>query len=159
MAILNIITEENEILRKTSKPVDGVTPRIETLLDDMADTLIKAGGVGLAAVQVGILRRIFIIDIGVEDGKNEIIEFINPEIIKKSGKQEEVEGCLSVPNKYAITRRPAKVTVRAENRKGEKFEYTGEGLFARCLCHEYDHLDGILYTDNAIEMLDPEDVE
>lgn len=159
MAILNIITEENEILRKTSKPVDGVTPRIETLLDDMADTLIKAGGVGLAAVQVGILRRIFIIDIGVEYGKNEIIEFINPEIIKKSGKQEEVEGCLSVPNKYAITRRPAKVTVRAENRKGEKFEYTGEGLFARCLCHEYDHLDGILYTDNAIEMLDPEDVE
>ena len=159
MAILNIITEENEILRKTSKPVDGVTPRIETLLDDMADTLIKAGGVGLAAVQVGILRRIFIIDVGVEDGKNEIIEFINPEIIKKSGKQEEVEGCLSVPNKYGITRRPAKVTVRAENRKGEKFEYTGEGLFARCLCHEYDHLDGILYTDNAIEMLDPEDVE
>ena len=159
MAILNIITEENEILRKTSKPVDGVTPRIETLLDDMADTLIKARGVGLAAVQVGILRRIFIIDVGVEDGKNEIIEFINPEIIKKSGKQEEVEGCLSVPNKYGITRRPAKVTVRAENRKGEKFEYTGEGLFARCLCHEYDHLDGILYTDNAIEMLDPEDVE
>ena len=159
MAILNIITEENEILRKTSKPVDGVTPRIETLLDDMADTLIKAGGVGLAAVQVGILRRIFIIDIGVEDGKNEIIEFINPEIIKKSGKQEEVEGCLSVPNKYGITRRPAKVTVRAENRKGEKFEYTGEGLFASCLCHEYDHLDGILFTDNVIEMLDPEDVE
>lgn len=159
MAILNILTEENEILRKTSKPVDGVTPRIETLLDDMADTLIKARGVGLAAVQVGILRRIFIIDVGVEDGKNEIIEFINPEIIKKSGKQEEVEGCLSVPNKYGITRRPAKVTVRAENRKGEKFEYTGEGLFARCLCHEYDHLDGILYTDNAIEMLDPEDVE
>ncbi len=159
MAILRIITEEDETLRKKSKPVTEITPRIIQLLDDMADTLKKANGVGLAAVQVGILRRIYIIDIGIEDGKSNIIEFINPEIIKKEGKQEEAEGCLSVPGKCGITSRPAKVTVRAQDRKGNFFEYTGEDLFARCLCHEYDHLDGILYTDNVLEMLDPDDYE
>ena len=125
----------------------------------MKDTLIKANGVGLAAVQVGVLKRIYIIDIGVEEGKNEILEFINPEIIKTEGKQEEAEGCLSVPGKYGITSRPAVVTVRATDRNGKTFEYTGKDLFARCLCHEYDHLDGILYTDNVIEMLNPEDFE
>ena len=114
---------------------------------------------GLAAVQVGILKRIYIIDIGVEEGRNEILEFINPEIIKTEGHQEEAEGCLSVPGKYGITSRPAVVTVRATNRNGETFEYTGKEIFARCLCHEYDHLDGILYIDNVLEMLDPEDVE
>lgn len=159
MAILRIITEEDELLRKKSKPVTEITPRTIQLLDDMADTLKKANGVGLAAVQVGILRRIYIIDIGVEDGKSNIIEFINPEIIKTEGNQQEAEGCLSVPGKYGITSRPAKVTVRAQDRKGNFFEYTGEDIFARCLCHEYDHLDGILYTDNALEMLDPEDIE
>ena len=159
MATLRIVTEEDEILRKKSKEVTEITPKIITLLDDMAETLIKAGGVGLAAVQVGILRRIYIIDIGVEEGKNEIIEFINPEIIYTEGNQKEVEGCLSVPGKYGITSRPEKVTVRAQNRNGEYFEYTGKEIFARCLCHEYDHLDGILYTDNVIEMLDPEDFE
>ena len=159
VAIRNIITESDETLRKKSKPVTEFNEKLNVLLDDMGETLIKTGGVGLAAVQVGVLRRIYIIDIGIEQGKNEIIEFINPEIIKKQGKQEEVEGCLSVPGKYGITSRPAKVTVRAQNRKGEFFEYTGEGIFARCLCHEYDHLDGILYIDNALEMLDPEDLE
>ena len=159
MAILKIITEEDETLRKKSKPVTEITPRTIQLLDDMADTLRKANGVGLAAVQVGILRRIYIIDIGVEDGKSNIIEFINPEIIKTEGNQQEAEGCLSVPGKYGITSRPAKVTVRAQDRKGNFFEYTGEDLFARCLCHEYDHLDGILYTDNVLEMLDPDDYE
>ena len=159
VAIRNIITESDETLRKKSKPVTEFNEKLYVLLDDMKDTLVKAGGVGLAAVQVGVLRRIYIIDTGIEDGKNEIIEFINPEIIKKQGKQEEVEGCLSVPGKYGITSRPAKVTVRAQNRNGEFFEYTGEGIFARCLCHEYDHLDGILYVDNVLEMLDPEDLE
>lgn len=159
MAILKIITEEDETLRKKSKPVTEITPRIIQLLDDMADTLRRANGVGLAAVQVGILRRIYIIDIGVEDGKSNIIEFINPEIIKTEGNQQEAEGCLSVPGKCGITSRPAKVTVRAQDRKGNFFEYTGEDLFARCLCHEYDHLDGILYTDNVLEMLDPDDYE
>ena len=159
MAILNIVTEEDDILRKKSKPVTEITPRIITLLDDMKETLIKTGGVGLAAVQVGVLKRIYIIDIGVEEGKNEILEFINPEIIKTKGHQEEAEGCLSVPGKYGITSRPAVVTVRATDRNGNPFEYTGKEIFARCLCHEYDHLDGILYIDNVIEMLDPEDLE
>lgn len=161
MAILKILTEdhENEFLRKTSKPVTEITPKILTLLDDMADTLKKANGVGLAAVQVGILRRIYIIDAGVEENKHEIIEFINPEIIAESGVQEEAEGCLSMPGKYGLTSRPAKVTVRATDRNGNVFEYTGEGLLGRCLCHEYDHLDGILYTDKVIRMLDPEEYE
>ncbi len=159
MAILNIVTEEDDILRKKSKPVTEITPRVITLLDDMKETLIKAGGVGLAAVQVGVLKRIYIIDIGVEEGKNEILEFINPEIIKTKGHQEEAEGCLSVPGKYGITSRPAVVTVRATDRNGNTFEYTGKEIFARCLCHEYDHLDGVLYIDNVIEVLDPEDIE
>lgn len=161
MAILKILTEdhENEFLRKTSKPVTEITPKILTLLDDMADTLKKANGVGLAAVQVGILRRIYIIDAGVEENKHEIIEFINPEIIAESGVQEDAEGCLSMPGKYGLTSRPAKVTVRATDRNGNTFEYTGEGLLGRCLCHEYDHLDGILYTDKVIRMLDPEEYE
>ena len=159
MAILNIITEGDELLRKKSKPVDEITPKIITLLDDMKDTLKKANGLGLAAVQVGILRRIYIIDVGLEEGKSNILEFINPEIIKTSGHQEEAEGCLSVPGKAGITSRPAKVTVRATDRNGKTFEYTGEEILARCLCHEYDHLDGILYTDNALEMLDPDDFE
>ncbi len=159
MAILKIVTEEDDILRSKSKPVTEITPKVIRLLDDMKDTLIKTGGVGLAAVQVGVLKRIYIVDIGIEDGKNEILEFINPEIIKTEGHQEEAEGCLSVPGKYGITSRPAVVTVRATDRNGKTFEYTGKELLARCLCHEYDHLDGILYIDNVLEMLDPEDIE
>lgn len=158
MAILNIITEEDETLRKKSKPVTEINEKIITLLDDMKETLIKSGGIGLAAVQVGILRRIYVIDVGLEDGKNEILEFINPEIIKTVGEQKEAEGCLSVPGKCGITTRPAEVTVRAQNRFGEYFEYTGTEIYARCLCHEYDHLDGILYIDHA-KMLDPDEYE
>ena len=151
MAILKIVTEEDPILRKISKPVDTVTDRLKTLLDDMADTLIDQNGVGLAAVQVGILRRIYIIDAGAEEGEHEIIEFINPKI--------DVEGCLSIPGKYGITERPMTVTVEAQDRNGNKFTYTGSELLGRCLCHEYDHLDGILYTDKAIKMLDKDEIE
>ncbi len=159
MAILTIITSENETLRKISKPVTDISPRMLQLIDDMKETLAKAGGVGLAAVQVGILRRIYIIDAGVEKDEHDFVVFINPEIVATSGTQEEIEGCLSVPGQYGITSRPAKVTVRATDCDGKTFTYTGKGIIARCLCHEYDHLDGILYTDKAIEMLDPEDVE
>ena len=158
MAILNIMTEKEPVLRKVSKPVTEITKRTLTLLDDMRDTLIKSGGVGLAAPQVGILRRIFIIDDN-PDGAHNIVEFINPKIIKTEGEQEDAEGCLSIPGKYGITRRPMTVTVEAQDRNGNTFTYTGTELFGRCLCHEYDHLDGILYTDKAIEMLEPEDVE
>ena len=158
MAILNIMKEGEPVLRKVSKPVGEITERTITLLDDMKDTLIKSGGVGLAAPQVGILRRIFIVDDDPDGGHN-IIEFINPEIIKTEGVQEDAEGCLSIPGKYGITRRPMTVTVKAQDRNGKTFTYTGTELFGRCLCHEYDHLDGILYTDKAIEMLDPDDIE
>ncbi len=156
MAILKIMTQEDEILRKKSKPVEQINERIITLLDDMKDTLIKAGGVGLAAVQVGILRRIFIIDTSPDEKQHNIIEFINPEIIDKKGNQKEAEGCLSIPGQYGITSRPMTVTVRATDRNGKEFTYTGSQLYGRCLCHEYDHLDGILYIDNALEMLEEE---
>ncbi len=159
MAILKIVKEGDELLRKTSKPVDKITDRIITLLDDMKHTLTEQNGAGLAAVQVGFLRRIFIVDAGVEKGEPEIVEFINPEIIKTEGNQKEVEGCLSVPGKYGVTDRPMTVTVKATDRNGKEFTFTGSGLVGRCLCHESDHLDGILYIDNAIEMLDPEDLE
>lgn len=158
MAYLNIVKEGEPVLRKVSRPVEEITPKILTLLDDMRDTLIRAGGVGLAAPQVGILRRIFIIDDNPDRGHN-IVEFINPRIIKTEGHQEESEGCLSIPGKYGITSRPMTVTVEATDRNGKLFTYTGTELFGRCLCHEYDHLDGILYIDKVIEMLDPDDYE
>ncbi len=155
MALLNIVKEGDEILRKKSKPVTEITPKIITLLDDMRDTVIAADGCGLAAVQVGILRRIFIIN----DGEDEphIVEFINPEIIKTEGHQENVEGCLSVPGKYGITSRPMTVTVKAQDRNGKEFTYKGTELFGRALCHEYDHLDGILYIDKVLRMIDPDE--
>ena len=158
MAYLNIVKEGEPVLRKKSRPVEEINSRILTLLDDMRDTLIRSGGVGLAAPQVGILRRIFIIDDNPDNGHN-IIEFINPKIIKTEGHQEEAEGCLSIPGKYGITSRPRVVTVEATDRNGNVFTYTGKDLFGRCLCHENDHLDGILYIDNVIEMLEPEDYE
>lgn len=159
MAILKIVEIGDELLRKKCRPVEEITPKIITLLDDMHDTLIKANGVGLAAPQVGILRRIFIIDEGAGENDHKIIEFINPKIIDKKGHQEEAEGCLSVPGKYGITSRPMTVTVEATDRNGNLFTYTGTALYGRCLCHENDHLDGILYCDNVLEMLDPEDFE
>ncbi len=156
MAILKIINKSDPILRKKSRPVDEITPRIITLLDDMRDTLHKAEGAGLAAVQVGVLRRIVL----VETEPGELLELINPEIIYRSEEhQQEMEGCLSIPGEWGITDRPKTVTVRAQNRKGEWYEVTGSDLKARAFCHELDHLDGILYTDNALEMIDPEELE
>lgn len=155
MAILNILTEEDPILRRTSRTVDEITPRIITLLDDMKDTLHKANGCGLAAPQVGVLRRVVLVE--VEEGKT--IELINPEIVKTSGKQNEIEGCLSLPHKWGITDRPMKVTVKALDRNGKPFTMTGEGLLARAFCHEIDHLDGKLFTDNAIEMVDESELQ
>lgn len=142
MALRIIKTEEDPILRKTSRPVTEFNDRLFTLLDDMKETMYKADGVGLAAVQVGVLRRAVVIDCG--DG---FLELINPEIIKTSGRQKETEGCLSLPGKSGITLRPSKVKVKAQDRHGEWHEYSGEDLKARCFCHEIDHLDGILFTD------------
>lgn len=154
MALLKIVKVGDDILRKKSRPVEQITPRILQLLDDMKDTMRAHDGVGLAAVQVGVLRRIVL----VETEKGDLIEMINPEIIAKEGEQMDIEGCLSVPDKCGITTRPMKVTVRAMNRKGEIFEVTGSELKARAFCHEIDHLDGILYIDHA-KMLTQEQLE
>lgn len=157
MALLNIIKKGDETLRKVCRPVTAITPRIITLLDDMKETLIDAEGVGLAAPQVGILRRIALV-IDTNDG-DRIYELINPEIIEREGEQEEMEGCLSVPGEWGITHRPMKVTVKAMDRDGNEFTVTGEGLTARCFCHEIDHLDGKLFTDEAVHMLTKEEID
>jgi peptide deformylase len=144
MGIRKILTDKDPALHKVCKPVTAFDQKLHKLLDDMGETLIDSNGVGLAAPQVGILRRIFLVDIGL-DG-NEIVEFINPEILETDGEQEGPEGCLSVPGKYGLVKRPYWVKVRAQDRYGEWFEAEGEELIGRCFCHENDHLDGIVYT-------------
>lgn len=143
MAKLTIRKLGDEVLRKTCRPVDEITPRILTLLDDMVETMRAADGCGLAAPQVGILRRIVVVE--VEPGV--VYELINPKIIAYSGEQTGDEGCLSVPGQYGIVKRPLHVTVEATNRHGEVFQVTGHELLARAFCHELDHLDGKLYID------------
>lgn len=144
MAIRNIVKLGDDILRKVCRTQMTFDERLATTLDDMAETMYKAEGVGLAAPQIGILRRYCIVDVG--DG---IIELVNPVIESASGKQEGEEGCLSIPNRYESVTRPMTVTVRAQDRKGNSFTITAEGFKARALCHEIDHLDGILYIDKT----------
>jgi peptide deformylase len=146
MALRNIVKDTDELLHKKSRPVTEFNQKLWSLLEDMAETMYKADGVGLAGPQVGVLRRLAVIDVG--DG---IVELINPEIIKESGSQVGQEGCLSSPGVWADVKRPMKVTVRAQDRNGEWFEVKGTELFARALCHEIDHLDGILFMDRAKE--------
>ena len=153
MAVLKIVKFGDPTLRKVCRPVEEITPRINTLLDDMIDTMRAADGCGLAAPQVGILRRIAVIE--VEEGK--VYELINPRIIAYSGNQEEQEGCLSNPGEYGITKRPKHVTVRAMDRTGKEYDLTASDLLARAICHECDHLDGKLYTDVQIKKLTRED--
>ena len=153
MAKLKIVKVGDPVLRKVCRPVDTITPRILTLLDDMIDTMHAANGVGLAAPQVGVLRRIVVIETD-EDG---LFELINPKIIAYSGEQESEEGCLSVPGRWGITRRPMTVTVRAIDRDGTPYELTGSGLLARAICHETDHLDGKLFTDVQIREVSPDE--
>lgn len=144
MAIRNIVKLGDEVLRKTCRTQLSFDEKLATILDDMAETMYKAEGVGLAAPQIGILRRFCVIDVG--DG---IIELINPVIVEKSGSQIGAEGCLSVPERYDEVERPMKVTVRAQDRNGNNIVVTGEGLKARAFCHEIDHLDGILFIDRT----------
>ena len=153
MAKLKIVKFGDPLLRKVSRPVEEITPRILTLLDDMKETMRAAEGCGLAAVQVGVLRRIAIIE--VEEGT--VYELINPKIIAFAGEQQETEGCLSNPGHGGITKRPKAVTVRATDRYGKEFELRGTDLLARAICHECDHLDGKLYTDVQIRELTDED--
>ena len=148
MAKLKIVKVGDPVLRSISRPVENITPRTLQLIDDMIETMRAADGVGLAAPQVGVLRRIVVIETP-EEG---LFELINPKIIAFAGEQRSEEGCLSVPGKFGITVRPMHVTVRALNRKGEQIEVTGSGLLAKAFCHEIDHLDGKLYIDCAIKM-------
>lgn len=153
MAIRKIVTKEDPILRKTSRKVENFNQKLWDILDDMKETMEKAQGVGLAAVQVGLLRRVVVINVG--DGH---LELINPEIVETRGEIEDTEGCLSVPGEWGLVKRPGWVKIRAQNRKGVWKFYEGEGLKARCFCHEIDHLDGILYTDKISRQLSEEEM-
>ena len=151
--VRKIVKLGDEVLRKISKPMEKFDLRLWLLLRDMADTMYKADGVGLAAPQVGILRRVVLVDTG-----DEIIELINPELISTDGEQEGPEGCLSVPGKYGLVKRPYYAKVRAQDRHGNWYEAEGEELIARCFCHELDHLDGIVYTEVMERFLTEEEL-
>ncbi len=154
MATRKILTDDDPILHKVCRPVEALDERLFTLLDDMKETLEKAGGVGLAAPQVGVLRRLFIMNTG--DG---LIECINPKILSRSGTQECVEGCLSSPGDYGLIKRPEKVRLQAQNRTGKYFILTLEGLAAECADHECDHLDGVLFKSKVERMLKPDEIK
>ena len=160
MALRNIVEKGERCLEKRCRPVINFDERLHTLLDDMGDTLIQSGGVGLAAPQVGILRRaVLVLETNVPEGEHEyIIELINPEIIETSGEQSGPEGCLSVPGVFGMVTRPDHVKVRAQDRFGEFFEVEGDGLTARCFCHEIDHLEGRLFVDIADHIMDDEEL-
>lgn len=157
MGLRKILTDKDPALHKVCRPVTDFDRKLHKLLDDMRETLIDSGGVGLAAPQVGILRRVYLVDVGL-DG-NEIIECINPEILETDGEQEGVEGCLSVPGKYGLVKRPYWVKIRAQDRDGNWFEAEGEELIGRCFCHENDHLDGIVYTEIMDRFLTEDELE
>lgn len=146
VALRNVVTKEDPILKKKSRVVEAFDDKLNQLLDDMAETMYKEEGCGLAAVQVGILKRVVVVDVG--EG---LLELINPEIMSQEGEQNEYEGCLSFPGESGVTSRPATVKIKAQNRNGQWCVYKGEGLKARCFCHEIDHLDGIVFTDRLID--------
>ena len=153
MGLRKILTDKDPALHKVCKPVEKFDTRLYKLLDDMNETLVDSGGVGLAAPQVGILRRVVLVDTG-----EEILELINPELVETDGEQEGPEGCLSVPRQYGLVKRPYYAKVRAQDREGNWFEAEGEELIARCFCHELDHLDGILYTQLMERLLTEEEL-
>ena len=154
MGLRKILTDKDPALHKVCKPVEKFDGKLHKLLDDMQETLAEANGVGLAAPQVGILRRVVIVDTG-----EEILELINPELVEVDGEQEGAEGCLSVPGRYGLVKRPYYAKVRAQDRFGQWFEAEGEELIGRCFCHELDHLDGILYTQVMDRFLTDEELE
>lgn len=155
MALRNIVTDEDPILKKTCRPVGEVTPRIQMILDDMVETMRDANGVGLAAPQVGIMRRMFV----AEPEPERVYMFVDPEMISLEGEQEGTEGCLSVPGYVGTVKRPEKIVIRGKDRYGKEKEYTFEGFDAVVMCHEFDHLEGILYTDKATEIFKAEELE
>lgn len=153
MGIRKIMTVKEPCLHKVCRPVEKFDGKLHKLLDDMKETLLDANGVGLAAPQVGILRRMVVVDTG-----EEMLELVNPELLETSGEQEGAEGCLSVPGKYGLVKRPMVAKVRAQDRDGNWFEVEGEELIARCFCHEIDHLDGIVYTEVMERFLTEEEL-
>ena len=161
MALRNIVKEGDPILSKKCRPVEKFDKKLWDLIDDMIETLADSGGVGLAAPQVGVLRRaVLVLETNVPEGEEPVLyELINPEIIEATGEQHEAEGCLSVPEQYGIVLRPSFVKVRAQDRNGEYFEVSGEGLTARCFCHELDHLDGVVFTSKCERMLTEEELQ
>ena len=154
MALRKIMTDQEPALHKKCRPVTEFNGRLHRLLDDMKETLEEAMGAGLAAPQVGILRRVVVVD-----GGDEVLELVNPELLETSGEQEGPEGCLSVPGKWGLVKRPYYAKVRAQDRNGNWFEAEGEEIVARCFCHELDHLDGHLYTEKVIRFLTEEELE
>ena len=154
MGLRKILTDKEPALHKVCKPVTAFDSKLYKLLDDMAETMADANGVGLAAPQVGILRRVVVVDTG-----EEVLELINPSLVETDGEQIGPEGCLSVPGKYGLVKRPYTAKVRAQDRDGEWFEVEGEELIARCFCHELDHLDGIVYTEVMDRFLTEEELE
>ena len=154
MGIRNILTDQEPALHKVCRPVVAFDKKLHKLLDDMGETMREANGVGLAAPQVGILRRVVTVDLG-----DEILELVNPELVETDGEQTGPEGCLSVPGKYGLVTRPNYAKVKAQDRYGEWFEVEAEELIARCFCHEIDHLDGIVYTEVMERFLSPEELE
>ena len=154
MGLRNILTDKDPALHKVCKPVTNFDGKLHKLLDDMAETLEEANGVGLAAPQVGILRRVVIVDVG-----DEIVELVNPTLVETDGEQIGAEGCLSVPGKYGLVKRPYYAKVKAQDRYGEWFEAEGEEIIARCFCHELDHLDGIVYTEVMERFLTEEELK
>ena len=153
MGLRKILTDKEPALHKVCKPVVNFDGRLHSLLDDMRETLIESGGVGLAAPQVGILRRVVLVDTG-----EEILELVNPSLLETDGEQEGAEGCLSIPGKYGLVKRPYYAKVRAQDRNGNWYAAEGEELTARCFCHELDHLDGILYTQVMDRFLTEEEL-
>ena len=153
MGIRKILTVDESALHKVCKPVTSFDWRLHKLLDDMRQTLVESGGVGLAAPQVGILRRVVVVETGAE-----LVELVNPTLLETDGEQEGPEGCLSVPGKYGLVKRPYYAKVKAQDRNGDWFECEGEELIARCFCHELDHLDGIIYTEVMERFLTEEEL-
>ncbi len=153
MGLRKILTTKDPALHKTCKPVERFDARLHKLLDDMRETLLDSGGVGLAAPQIGILRRVVVVDVG-----DEILELVNPSLVETDGEQIGPEGCLSVPGKYGLVKRPYYAKVSAQDRDGNWFEAEGEELIGRCFCHELDHLDGIVYTEIMERYLDEDEL-
>ena len=153
MGLRKILTDKEPALHKVCKPVTSFDSKLHKLLDDMAETMQEANGVGLAAPQVGILRRVVVVDLG-----DEILELVNPSLMETDGDQTGAEGCLSVPGRYGLVKRPYYAKVKAQDRNGEWFEVEGEEIIARCFCHELDHLDGIVYTEVMDRFLTEEEL-